>query len=284
MHKKVAIAVTSYHQPFYSDGANTGAFVVELQHPFYVFHDNGFQVDFVSETGKFGWDDHSKEAPFLTGKDKTDYEDSNSAFNQHLVKIKTPSECNPEDYDIFFASAGHGTLFDYPTAKGLQQLAASIYAQGGIISAVCHGPAIFSGLVNSTTGKPMIEGKAITGFTDLGEKLLKVETIMKAKNLMSVEDIAKKEGAIYLPPISPWDDYSVTDDRIVTGVNPASAASTAKRCIIALKHHQKKIPHRSVDDFSKLGLSENTAQSTTAAKVPGPTSVPKAPGPTAAPR
>ena len=39
-------------------------------------------------------------------------------------------------YGLFFASAGHASLIDYPDAKGLQQIAADIYADGGIVSAV----------------------------------------------------------------------------------------------------------------------------------------------------
>lgn len=71
-------------------------------------------------------------------------------------------------------------------------------------------------------------------FTDIGEVVLNVDKIMKDKGLLSVEDIAKKYGAKYLAPIGPWDDFSITDGKLVTGVNPASAHSTAQRAIDAL--------------------------------------------------
>ena len=146
---------------------------------------------------------------------------------------------NADDYQIFFASAGHGTLFDYPKAKDLQDIASEIYANGGVVAAVCHGPAIFDGLTDKKTGRPLIEGKSITGFTDVGETILGVDSILKAKNLATVEDVAKKYGAKYLAPVGPWDDYSITDGRLVTGVNPASAHSTAVRSIDALKNWAK---------------------------------------------
>ncbi|CAI4953996.1 CGH_3_HP_G0000460.mRNA.1.CDS.1 [Saccharomyces cerevisiae] len=222
--KKVLLALTSYNDVFYSDGAKTGVFVVEALHPFNTFRKEGFEVDFVSETGKFGWDEHSLAKDFLNGQDETDFKNKDSDFNKTLAKIKTPKEVNADDYQIFFASAGHGTLFDYPKAKDLQDIASEIYANGGVVAAT------------KKTGRPLIEGKSITGFTDVGETILGVDSILKAKNLATVEDVAKKYGAKYLAPVGPWDDYSITDGRLVTGVNPASAHSTAVRSIDALKN------------------------------------------------
>ncbi|CCF60026.1 hypothetical protein KAFR_0I02470 [Kazachstania africana CBS 2517] len=234
-NKRALIALTSYHGPLYADGSKTGVFFVEALHPFKNYRARGYEVDFVSETGTFGWDDHSLTEDFLNGQDKKDYETKDSDLYKALAKVKKPSEINAADYSIFFASAGHGTLFDYPTAKGLQSLAADIYDKGGIVAAVCHGPAIFDGLNDKKTGKNILNGKAITGFTDIGETMLGVDTIMKEMNLLSVEDIAKKYNVKFLSPIGPWDDYSITDDRIITGVNPASAGSTATRSMDALE-------------------------------------------------
>ena len=39
-------------------------------------------------------------------------------------------------YGIFFASAGHAALIDYPHASGLQKIATDIWVQGGVVSAV----------------------------------------------------------------------------------------------------------------------------------------------------
>mmetsp|Transcript_4301 Transcript_4301/g.4263 ORF Transcript_4301/g.4263 Transcript_4301/m.4263 type:complete len:242 (+) Transcript_4301:591-1316(+) len=234
-HKKILLAISSYNEVFYQDGAKTGLFLVEALHPFEVFKDNGYEVDFVSETGSFGFDEHSLTPQFLAGKDLEVYKDSQSDFNQHLKNMKKASEVNADDYGIFFASAGHATLFDYPKAKGLQSLAQAIWAKGGVVAAVCHGGAIFDGLNDPATGRPLIEGKSITGFTDIGEVMLKVDGLMKENNLLSIEDLAKKYGAKYLAPIGPWDDYTVADGKLITGVNPASAGSTAKRSLIALK-------------------------------------------------
>ncbi|CCH62530.1 hypothetical protein TBLA_0H02460 [Henningerozyma blattae CBS 6284] len=234
--KKVLISLTSFNGPFYADGKNTGVFVVEALHPFNTYIEKGYEVQFVSETGTYGWDEHSLEPEFLSGNDLKDFEDKNSAFNVALSKIKTPKDLldDIKDYSIFFASAGHGCLFDYPTASGLHMLASSLYTQGGVVAAVCHGPVIFEGINDTKTGRYIIEGKSVTGFTDLGETILQVDGIMKEKSLESPETVLWKLGAKFLAPIGPWDDFSITDGRVVTGVNPASAVSTAIRSINAL--------------------------------------------------
>ena len=43
---------------------------------------------------------------------------------------------NLSQYGIFFASAGHAALIDYPYAKGLQRIVTEIWTQGGIVSSV----------------------------------------------------------------------------------------------------------------------------------------------------
>ncbi|CAI4822642.1 BAP_1a_G0052770.mRNA.1.CDS.1 [Saccharomyces cerevisiae] len=128
--KRALISLTSYHGPFYKDGAKTGVFVVEILRSFDTFKKHGFEVDFVSETGDFGWDEHYLPNSFIGGEDKMNFETKNSAFNKALARIKTANEVNACDYKIFFASAGHGALFDYPKAKNLQDIASKIYANG----------------------------------------------------------------------------------------------------------------------------------------------------------
>lgn len=233
---KALIAITSYNDVFYdSDGAKTGLFISEAIHPFEYFKANGVEVDFVSETGTFGYDDHSLSQDFLNGKDREVYEDANSDYNKAIKNVKKASDVSASDYDIFFAAGGHGTLFDFPSADGLHALASSIYANKGVVAAVCHGPLIFDNLNDKETGKPLIEGKTGTGFTDEGEVIMGLDDKLKRDNLVTVKAVIEKVGGKYVPPAGPWDDYSVADGRVVTGANPASATSTAEKALAALK-------------------------------------------------
>ncbi|ODV78440.1 class I glutamine amidotransferase-like protein [Suhomyces tanzawaensis NRRL Y-17324] len=234
---KALIAVTSFFDKFYPDGTKTGLFAAEAIEPFEIFRAEGYEVDFVSETGTFGYDENSVSNPdFLNGEIAEIFHDKESAFNKAMSNIKKAADVKADEYDIFYAAGGHGTLEDFPTASGLQSIALAIWAKEGVVAALCHGVAILANLLDSKTGKPLAQGKSMTGFTDEGERLTGVDKLMEARNLQSIEDWATKLGANYVAPPTPFEDFVVNDGKFVTGVNPASAKSTAIRAVEVYKN------------------------------------------------
>ncbi|KAI9470289.1 plasma membrane heat shock protein [Coemansia sp. RSA 989] len=233
--KRALLAITSYHGPFYPNGDPTGLFYTEALHPYNVLKAAGFQVDLASETGQYGIDPHSIDKTFMSDDDFAVYNDKSSEFNQKLSQLHKASDLNPDDYGLFFASAGHATLFDYPTAKGLIAIAESVWARGGIVSAVCHGPAILPHVIDKQTGKSVIDGKQVTGFTNKGEEQMNLMDKIRELKLVPISDGAEKAGATFKEPAGPFDDFSIVDGRIVTGTNPASAHSTAVKAVEAFQ-------------------------------------------------
>ncbi|KAJ0106949.1 chaperone protein HSP31 [Diaporthe amygdali] len=224
---RALIAVTSAHAPLYPDGKETGVFITEALHPFNVFKKAGFEVDLVSETGSFSPDWLSQQKDWLPDEDRKVWEDTKSEFRSKMDKLPKPSDIDPSKYGIFFASAGHASLIDYPDAKGLQSIASTMYADGAIVSAVCHGGAIFPGIIDKSTGRSVISGKKVTGFTTRGEEEEGVLETIKSWKRPTIEASAADSGATYVSPPGPWDAFTQTDGRIVTGANPASAHVTA---------------------------------------------------------
>lgn len=151
-----------------------------------------------------------------------------------MNSAKKPSEVNPADYDLFFASAGHAAAYDYPRSKGLQKIIAEMYAAGKVIGAVCHGPTIFDNL-KTLDGEIMIKGKKITGFTDEGEVVLSVDKAMADRDMKTVKEVAAANGATYVDPPDMWGSFSVVDGGIITGENPASAAETTENTVAVWK-------------------------------------------------
>src|SRR5262249_5933517 len=120
-------------------------------------------------------------------------------------------------------------LYDYPKAKGLQAIAADIWERGGVVGAVCHGPAILPGIVDSKTGKSIINGKTVTGFAIEGELIFRILEKLRVDGVVPIVEAVTAAGAFYSGPMSAFDDYSITSGRVVTGTNPASGRSATER-------------------------------------------------------
>ena len=98
-------------------------------------------------------------------------------------------------YGVFYASAGHAALIDYPKASNLQKIAEQVWANGGVVASVCHGPAIFANVLDKATGEPIIKGKKITGFTTEAEYTMKIMDDLRSWNSEMVEELAARLGA-----------------------------------------------------------------------------------------
>lgn len=243
--RKALISVSSFQGALFPDGSKTGVFFTEALHPFEVLTSAGFEVDFASETGSFGFDEFSLTPPFLAGSDKAVHENDNSPFMAKLTsQCMKASDVNGEEYGLFFASAGHAALYDYPQAKGLQIIAQDVWDRGGILGAVCHGPVLLPAIIDSTTGKSVIAGKTVTGFTTEGEMVLNILDRLKSDGVSTVLEAVSKVGADYSSPMSAFDDYSVTSGRIITGTNPASARSAAERTVRAFDNPAESLIKR----------------------------------------
>jgi D-lactate dehydratase len=230
--RKALISVSSFNGAIYPNNHKTGLFFTEALHPFRVLSAAGFEVDLASETGTFGFDEVSLTDPFLSGSDKAIFNNPEHPF---MVKLKSQfkkaSDLKKGVYGVFFASAGHSALYDYPTAKGLQAIASDIWDRGGVVGTVCHGPAILPGVIDSKTGKTIIEGKTVTGFTIEGELIFRILDRLRADKVVPVVEAVTAVGAYYSSSMSAFDDYSITSGRIVTGTNPQSARSAGERVV-----------------------------------------------------
>jgi D-lactate dehydratase len=189
--RRVLIAVTDATAKFHN-GTKTGMFISEVMHSWKVFVAAGFQVDLASENGAYTVDDLSQTPGFLNGETKATWEDESSPFRVALSKLATAADLKPEVYGLFFASAGHAALIDYPKATALQRIAEDVWARGGVVSTVCHGPAILAGVKDRATGELVLTGKTYTGFTNEGEDELDVMTDIKSWHVDLVEDLPVK--------------------------------------------------------------------------------------------
>ncbi|KAJ5872788.1 uncharacterized protein N7529_005141 [Penicillium soppii] len=229
--RKALISITSAQATLFQGKETTGLFISEALHPYNVLVAAGFEVDLASETGSYTADWLSQQPDFLNGDDLATWNDVNSEFRQKLDNMPKASEVDGSQYGVFYASAGHAALIDYPTASSLQKIAEQVWANGGVVASVCHGPAIFANILDTATGEPIIKGRTITGFTTEAENTMGIMSDLRSWGGEMVEELAVRLGAKYERSAGIWDDFHVVDGRLVTGQNPASAGSTAKAVV-----------------------------------------------------
>lgn len=207
-----------------TDAAPGGFYLAEASHPYFVFHDAGYTVDFVSPLGG------------RTHADGVDLDDPQNArfWNDPALRAATeqtlaPAAVNPADYAAIFYAGGHATMWDFPDSTALADIAAKIYEQGGIVSAVCHGPA---GLLNVklSNGHYLVSGKQVSAFTNDEEQAMQM--VDKVPFLLA--DELQARGAQHLP-VPNFEKQVVVSERLVTGQNPASAAGVAEAVVTLLK-------------------------------------------------
>lgn len=218
--KKVLILLTNHATLGNTDEAN-GTFAPELTHALHEILDAGLEYDLVSIKGG--------KAP-LYG---TDLEDdainaamlANESFQTRVNNTIPASQINIDDYAAIFYPGGFGLLSDLAEDENVAKLSAAHYEKGGLIGAVCHGPA---GLLPITlsNGQKLIADKSVTGFTR--EEEVDYATIDKIPFLL--EEALTRTAARY-SKVQPWNEFVIEDNRVITGQNPASAGAVGRAIV-----------------------------------------------------
>lgn len=223
MKQKILFVVTS-HDKKGNTGEPTGYYLGEVSHPWEVLHEAGYEIDFVSPQGGkapvdgFNLDDATN---------KKFWEDKK--YRNKVEHTMKPSEVDPKAYAAIFYAGGHGAMWDLADNGALVSIAAAIYDNGGIVSAVCHGPA---GLVNIrlSNGQYLVKDKKINGFTNEEERAVKLENVVP----FLLEDKLIERGGKF-EKSGLWQPHVTVDQRLITGQNPQSAKGVGEAILKELK-------------------------------------------------
>ena len=220
--KKILIALTSHGQ-LGSTGRPTGFYLPEAAHPYHIFTQAGYVVEFVSPQGG---------APPMDGVDKSDPIQQalldDAAAMAKLRNTLRPEQVDASDYDALFYAGGHGVMWDFPNNVELAKLARQIYEREGVVAAVCHGPAA---LVNITLsdGRYLVAGKTISTFTNEEESAVGLTEVVP----FLLESRLRERGA-QISKAPNFEAHTAVSERLVTGQNPASAAPVARQVLRVL--------------------------------------------------
>ncbi|MGL4740011.1 MAG: type 1 glutamine amidotransferase domain-containing protein [Sarcina sp.] len=225
--KKILVVVTNVSK-YENTERPTGLWLGEAVHFVDVMEKAGYEIDYVSSKGGYTpIDPHSLSNDFMTEVDWKYY--TNSDFMNKLGNTLSVDEVNPSDYDVIYYTGGHGVIWDFPNDTKMQNVAKEIYENGGIVSAVCHG---LAGLLNIelSNGKNLVDGIKVTGFSNSEEVAVGLDKLVPY--LTETELVAR--GANYVKG-DDWAEFAVSENRVVTGQNPASGAAVAKEVLSVIK-------------------------------------------------
>ena len=219
---KTALIVVSSHENMGNTDKKTGWYLSEVTHIYYPLIAAGFKVDFASPKGGAAPMDESSRK-LDDPENKKFVEDK--ALMERMNNTIPMSQIDPKKYGVIHFAGGHGAMWDFHNNSDISRVAATVYENGGVVSAVCHGPAALVN-VKLSNGEYLVKGKDVSAFTDAEEN----EVGLNKTVPFLLESKLKERGA-KMHPGKNWQDQSIVSERLVTGQNPQSGHSVGKKIV-----------------------------------------------------
>jgi putative intracellular protease/amidase len=237
---KVLVVATS-HDQMGSTGHRTGVWLEELATPYYALLDGGAEVTLVSiKGGPIPWDPRSLPAGAGEGPGEKPEEQQEVPASVHRflsdetamhTARNSPAlgSVDPGSFDAVFLPGGHGPMWDAANDETLARNIGTMFDQGKIVAAVCHGPA---GLVKAKKqdDQPIVDGRRVSGFTNTEEEAVGLTAVVP----FLLEDRLKELGGRFERGPD-WQAFAVQDGNLITGQNPQSSELVAQHVLTSLR-------------------------------------------------
>ena len=151
-----------------------------------------------------------------------------ASIADELAAAVPVADVDAADFAAIVLPGGHGPMADlaFDAATGRVLVAAD--AAGTIVAPFCHGPAALLS-AKLPDGSNAFAGRRLTVFTDEEER-----TGGTGENTPWWVESALREAGATIDSAAPWSDHVVVDGNLISGQNPQSSASVARRVIEAL--------------------------------------------------
>lgn len=217
---KILMVLTS-HDKLGNSGEKTGFWLEEFAAPYYVFKDAGATITLASPLGGQPPLDPKSDDPAAQTAATQRFR-SDPPAQAELASTLELARIAAADFDAVFYPGGHGPLWDLAEDAASIALIEAMLAAGKPVAAVCHAPAVWRH-PRSADGRPVVHGKAVTGFANSEEEAVGLTAIVP----FLVEDMLKENGGRY-SKTADWHPYVVADGLLISGQNPASSEPAAK--------------------------------------------------------
>jgi len=219
--------VLTSHDRLGDTGRKTGFWLEELAAPYYAFKDAGADITLASpKGGNPPLDPKSNEPDFQT--ELTHRFEADAEANAQLASTVRLDSVSAADFDTVFYPGGHGPLWDLAEDSHSIALIERFIEAGKPVALVCHAPGVLRH-VKTSAGRPLVEGKKVTGFANSEEEGVGLTNIVP----FLVEDELIAKGGLYSKG-EDWGSYVVQDGLLITGQNPGSSAATAAQLLKTL--------------------------------------------------
>ena len=220
---KILMVLTS-HDQLGNTGKKTGFWLEEFAAPFYAFKDAGAEITLVSPAGgQPPLDPKSDEPGAQTAE--TDRFRQDPAAQLALAHTGRLAEVSADDFDAVFYPGGHGPLWDLAEDKHSIALIEAFDRSHKPHGFVCHAPGVLRHVL-AADGKPLIEGRDVTGFTNAEEAAVGLTEVVP----FLIGDEFQRLGGRY-SKVADWQVHVVADGQLVTGQNPASSTAVAEKLL-----------------------------------------------------
>src|SRR5262245_58907816 len=240
--KRVAIVISN---PAVSTatGWPVGFWWSELAHPYYCFHETGYEVQVFSQDGGKCEPDGLSDPRDPSGYSAGDLISMGFIATPTLAALVERTgkvaDIDVDTFDAIVVAGGQGPMFTYKRAEALQKKFVEFFEAGKVSCALCHGVAILR-WARLSNGDGLAKGRTVTGFTNAEEDysdnaVWSMNLLSRDKHVMPwrIEDELRKLGANFVH-LGQWRGFAVRDGNLITGQQNFSGSETAELVVRAL--------------------------------------------------
>ena len=224
---KILLVLTS-HDQLGDTGKKTGFWLEELAAPYYALKDAGAEIVLASPKGGQPPLDPKSDDPDAQTDDTRRFK-ADAEAQAALASTVVLSSVKAEDFDAVFYPGGHGPLWDLANDADSIALIEVFAKADKPTGFVCHAPGVLKS-VNGPDGKPLVNGRKVTGFTNSEEEAVGLTDVVP----FLVENVLTANGGDYSKGPD-WGSYVLTDGKLVTGQNPGSSHAAAEALLKLLR-------------------------------------------------
>jgi putative intracellular protease/amidase len=239
--KRVAIVIAN--PSVNALGQPVGFWWSELTHPYFLFAEQGYQVEIFSYFGGKAVADGYSNPGDPSRWQSEDLISSGFMVNPELVKLvettRPAKEIDVDRFDAIVIAGGQAPMVTIEKAIDTQKKFVEFYEKGKVAAALCHGSAILR-YAKLSSGEYLVKGKTVTGFANVEEDFgrdagVKYGFLKPGQELFTwrIETELKKLGANFIQA-GLWRSFAVRDGNLVTGQQNYSGGETARLVIAAL--------------------------------------------------